>query len=254
MPGASASGKPHEIPRRLRSRRQTGAISVPPTGAEEAGAGERGEAAARKERMKERTPRVDRAELLRRTFDFDVFACVRCGGRRRVLAYVRKREGCERFWSTWDCLRQVRAWPQREGHPRPRGVEAQAARANRPSPLPRPPGRAAWAACAPRGCTAAPAWLTARGAPVSGPPRPLCSNPHPQHGPHSSYAHALASRFGPNLVRQESIWSPKASRAPLLGGGRGSERRVTSSGGGGNRTRVRRLSVRALQRSRERFP
>jgi type II secretory ATPase GspE/PulE/Tfp pilus assembly ATPase PilB-like protein len=34
--------------------------------------------------MKERTPRVDQAELLRRTFDFDVFACVRCGGRRRV--------------------------------------------------------------------------------------------------------------------------------------------------------------------------
>jgi hypothetical protein len=29
--------------------------------------------------MKERTPRVDRAELPRRTFD--VFACVRCGGR-----------------------------------------------------------------------------------------------------------------------------------------------------------------------------
>ncbi|PTL75081.1 ATP-dependent helicase HrpA [Vitiosangium sp. GDMCC 1.1324] len=42
------------------------------------------EAAARKER----TPRVDGAELLKRTFDIDVFACVRCGGRRRVLAYV----------------------------------------------------------------------------------------------------------------------------------------------------------------------
>jgi len=30
--------------------------------------------------MKERTPRVDWAELLKRTFDFDVFACWRCGG------------------------------------------------------------------------------------------------------------------------------------------------------------------------------
>jgi hypothetical protein len=39
--------------------------------------------------MKERTPRVDWAELLRRTFDFDVFVCVRCGGRRRMLAYVK---------------------------------------------------------------------------------------------------------------------------------------------------------------------
>jgi hypothetical protein len=47
--------------------------------AEEARAGS--EAAASKERMKQRTLRVDWAELLKRTFDFDVFACVRCGGR-----------------------------------------------------------------------------------------------------------------------------------------------------------------------------
>jgi hypothetical protein len=43
--------------------------------------------------MKEKTPRVDWAELLRRTFAFDVFACVRCGGRRRVLAYVKEAAG-----------------------------------------------------------------------------------------------------------------------------------------------------------------
>jgi len=59
---------------------------VPQAGAEEAS--EAPQAAVRKERMKERTPRVDWAELLRRTFDLDVFVCVRCGGRRRVLAYV----------------------------------------------------------------------------------------------------------------------------------------------------------------------
>jgi hypothetical protein len=59
--------------------------------AEEARAGS--EAAARKERMKERTPRVDWAEWLKRTFDFDVFACVRCGGRRSVLAYVKAGKG-----------------------------------------------------------------------------------------------------------------------------------------------------------------
>jgi len=40
--------------------------------AEEARAGS--EAAARKERMKQRTPRVDGAELLKRTLDFEVFA------------------------------------------------------------------------------------------------------------------------------------------------------------------------------------
>jgi hypothetical protein len=59
-------------------------LLVPQAGAEEESAGR--EAAARKERMKERTRRVDQAELLRRTFDLDVFASVRCGGRRRVLA------------------------------------------------------------------------------------------------------------------------------------------------------------------------
>ena len=54
--------------------------------AEETSAGS--EAAAKQERMKERTPRVDGAGLLKRTFDFDVFACGRCAGRRRVLAYL----------------------------------------------------------------------------------------------------------------------------------------------------------------------
>jgi hypothetical protein len=46
------------------------------------------EAAASKEPMKERPSGVDWAEVLSRTFDFDVFACVRCGGRRRGLAYL----------------------------------------------------------------------------------------------------------------------------------------------------------------------
>ncbi|WNG52349.1 ATP-dependent helicase HrpA [Archangium minus] len=30
---------------------------------------------------------------MRKTFDFDVFACVRCGGRRSVLAYVKQARG-----------------------------------------------------------------------------------------------------------------------------------------------------------------
>jgi hypothetical protein len=58
---------------------------------EEARAGS--EAEARKERMKERTPRVDRAELLKRTFDFEVLACERCGGR---LKGIGVREGSTR--------------------------------------------------------------------------------------------------------------------------------------------------------------
>jgi hypothetical protein len=51
------------------------------------------EAAARKEPQKEKTPRVDWAELLRKTFGFDVFARVRCGGRWRVLAYLKEGGG-----------------------------------------------------------------------------------------------------------------------------------------------------------------
>ncbi|EPX61523.1 ATP-dependent helicase HrpA [Cystobacter fuscus DSM 2262] len=40
------------------------------------------------EPKKERTPRLDWAGLLRRTFALDVFACASCGGRRQVLAYL----------------------------------------------------------------------------------------------------------------------------------------------------------------------
>jgi hypothetical protein len=47
------------------------------------------DSAAKQEPMRERTPRVDQAELLKRTFDFDVFVCVRSGGRRRMLADVK---------------------------------------------------------------------------------------------------------------------------------------------------------------------
>ncbi len=45
-------------------------------------------AATVEEPRKERTPRLDWAGL-RRTFALDVFACLRCGGRRRVLASVK---------------------------------------------------------------------------------------------------------------------------------------------------------------------
>jgi hypothetical protein len=66
-------------------------VTRPQVGAEEAS--EAPEAGARQERRKERTPPVDWAGLLRRTFAVDVFTCVRCGGRRRVLAYVKQARG-----------------------------------------------------------------------------------------------------------------------------------------------------------------
>ena len=45
-------------------------------------------AATVEEPRKERTPRLDWAGLLRRTFALDVFACLRCGGRRSVVTDV----------------------------------------------------------------------------------------------------------------------------------------------------------------------
>ncbi len=122
--------------------------------AEEASAGS--EAAARKERMKERTPRVDWAELLKRTFDFDVFACMRCGGRLESLG-----------------VREGRDSKQPSG----------------PSPCHAPDGSALWAGVYLTGLRRL---STGRehhsGGPVSGPPRPLGPLPPPQLGPHSSYA------------------------------------------------------------------
>ncbi|WP_239470505.1 transposase [Archangium violaceum] len=64
---------------------------VPQAGVEEASVAP--EAVARQEARKERPARVNWAGLLRRTFVLDVFACVRCGGRRRVLAYVNEAGG-----------------------------------------------------------------------------------------------------------------------------------------------------------------
>ena len=40
-------------------------------------------------RSKQRAARLDQATLLKRSFDFDVFTCPGCGGRRRVLAVLK---------------------------------------------------------------------------------------------------------------------------------------------------------------------
>jgi hypothetical protein len=87
--------------------------------------------------MKERRPRVDGTGLLKRTFDFDVFACARCGGRRRVLAYVKAGRGVRAILEHLGLpTAGARRAPAR-GPLRPGGVEAQTARARRAKPLPR---------------------------------------------------------------------------------------------------------------------
>jgi hypothetical protein len=51
------------------------------------------QAGARQETRKERTGGGDWAGLRRRSFAVEVLACVRCGGRRRELAYVKEAGG-----------------------------------------------------------------------------------------------------------------------------------------------------------------
>jgi hypothetical protein len=48
------------------------------------------------------TPRVDWASLLRRSFDVDVMACAKCGGRLRVLAVITEREPVRRILAHLD--------------------------------------------------------------------------------------------------------------------------------------------------------
>ncbi len=59
------------------------------------------------EPRKERTPRLDQAGLLRRTFALDVLACLRCGGRRRVLAYVKGAGGVRHTYGSHLAMRGV---------------------------------------------------------------------------------------------------------------------------------------------------
>ena len=128
---------------------------VPQAGEEEASA--RLEVAARTERMKQRTPRVDWAELLSRTFDFDVFVYVRCGGR---LKGVDVREG--RGWSASDCGApgpghgRCEAGPGARAPPERVVLRPEPPQPRAPSPAPLLLGRRPEQACSPRGCAASP--------------------------------------------------------------------------------------------------
>ncbi|WP_414654005.1 hypothetical protein [Hyalangium sp.] len=90
-----------------------------------------------------RPPQLDGAGLLRRTFELDVFACSRCGGRRRVLAYVTARHGVRAILEHLGLPSQPQRLAPAQGptqsawcgSPQPRPPR-------RPSPLPPPPGGA----------------------------------------------------------------------------------------------------------------
>jgi hypothetical protein len=69
-------------------------VQLPQAGAEPVPEEQSPSLATRVEEPKKgRKPRLDGAGLLRRTFALDVFACVRCGGRRRVLASLTAKGG-----------------------------------------------------------------------------------------------------------------------------------------------------------------
>ncbi|WP_002621695.1 transposase [Cystobacter fuscus] len=161
---------------------------VPQAGEE--GASEAPEAARSKEPKKKRTPRVDQAQLLRRTFGVDVFTCAGYGGKRRVLAYL----------TAPNAVRAIVEHLSLPTRPACAGRSAGATPAHvvlslepsrcprRPHPCGRPLEEPSGPACAPWGCTASPlARHTARMTPVRSSPRPLGSSPLPPHGPHSAY-------------------------------------------------------------------
>ena len=136
-------------------------------------------AAAIEEPKKERTPRVDWAGLLRRTFALDVFACVRCGGRRQVLAYLRAPRWGRAISEQLGLPSQA---PKRAPARRP---PQQAVVLGLAQPLPTTPclspqRRAARAAVCPKGVlgplyrrSARPCW------PQPPPPPPPCTSPPP---------------------------------------------------------------------------
>ena len=82
-------------------------------------------AATVEEPRKERTPRLDQAGLLRRTFALDVFACLRCGGRRRVLADVKGAAGERAILEHLGLPTESASLALAQGPPSRRGVEAQ---------------------------------------------------------------------------------------------------------------------------------
>jgi hypothetical protein len=97
--------------------------------------------------MKEKPSGGDWAELLSRTFDVDVFACIRCGGRRRVLAYVKEAGGVRAILEHLGLPTAGARRARRAGLPRPReGVTLQPPQpAKRARPLPRPAWEGGWA-------------------------------------------------------------------------------------------------------------
>ena len=169
---------------------------------------------------KERTPRLDWAGLLKRTFALDVFACLRCGGRLKGLGVC---EGRARSASDTGApgLAHGRCEPGPSARVNPgRGVlrltppQSQKAQSPTAHPMGARPGQS----CTSRGCAACPpAWLTARAAPVSGPPRHLRSSPHPQHGLYPAYTLPLADPRRAHVVSVSGLvlfWSPKPDLVP----------------------------------------
>ena len=84
-------------------------------------------------------------------------------------------------------------------------------------PAAHPLGERPGQSCTSRGCAACPpAWLTARTAPVSGPPRHLRSSPHPQHGLYPAYTRAVSHRprFRGSHRRRVAPLTRRSSRGP----------------------------------------
>jgi len=176
-PGAKV--RPFLLPQAgAEERSETG----PQVGAEEASV--EPEAGARQERRKERRRPGDWAGLLRRTFAVDGLHLHQVW---RQAAGTGVREASQRgardFGAPGTAHGRCEPDAGASATPGRRVLRLTPPQPRDLRPLPRPSWEGDLGRPAQAGCGASPpARLTARPAPVRGPPRPLCSSPPPQHG------------------------------------------------------------------------
>ena len=193
------------------------------------------QAGARQERRKERTPPVDWAGLLRRTLAVDVFACVRCGGRRRVLAYVKQARGVRDFGAPGTAHGRCEPDPGASATPGRMVLRLTPPQPRDLVPLPRPSWEGRSGQACPRrlrGLSTGPAHSSAGTR-----QRPSSASLHQSSPLNTATLLPIRQRIGSKLGPTRTDLVPQDAPRLLVRSGFDSRRRATSIGGGGNRTR-----------------
>ncbi|QRN98498.1 transposase [Archangium violaceum] len=217
-PGAKV--RPFQLPQAGAEERS---VTRPQVGAEEASVAP--EAGTRQERRKERTPPVDWAGLLRRTFAVDGLH-LRQVWRQAAGAGVREasQRGARDFGASGTAHGRCEPDPGASATPGRLVLRLTPPQPRDLMPLPRPSWEGGLGRHAQGGCVASPpARLSARPAPVSGPPPPLCTSPPPPHRLYPAYTlpgrGVLRPGAEPERLRARSSRRAGDDRLPPLGDG-----------------------------------